>query len=129
MSITYSGMNCKHWINPLRLVIEKHSIAVHCSIWRHHDNIWRTPGAERGGSTGFQRWKLYFMDKLGIMNKYFTEHLIKHNFFYIVQLIFLQRIPLLCRNAVFVHWRLRTCLRNRSFAKAYIQQIVISFST
>ena len=51
------------------------------SIWRHHENI----DAARGGSDCFQRWKLHFIDKLGIMNKYFIEHLFKHNDFYIFQ--------------------------------------------
>ena len=45
------------------------------SIWRHNDNIWRTSDAARGGSTGFQRWKLYLIDKLGIVNKSLMEHL------------------------------------------------------
>ena len=64
-------------------------IAMHLSIWRHHDNTWRTlKDAARGGSTCFQRWKLYLIDKLGIMNKYFIEHLFKYNVFYNVQFIF-----------------------------------------
>ena len=69
MSITYSGMHCKRLINPPRHVIDKYLIA----IWRHHDNIWRISDAARGGSTGFQQWKMYFIDKL--------EHLFKHNIF------------------------------------------------
>ena len=62
---------------------------MHLSIWRPHDNIWRTSNAARGESTRFIWWKLYFIDKLGIMNKYLMEYLFKHNVFYIVELIFL----------------------------------------
>ena len=57
-SITFSGMHCTRWINPPRNVIDKYLIAMHLSIWRHHDNIWCTLDAARGRSTGFQRWKL-----------------------------------------------------------------------
>ena len=56
---------------------------MHLSIWRHHDNIWRTLDAARGVSTGFQQWKLYLIDKLGIMNKFYMEHLFKETVFYI----------------------------------------------
>ena len=41
---------------------------MHLSKWRHHDNIWRTSDTARGGLTGFQRWKLYFINKLTIVN-------------------------------------------------------------
>ena len=127
MSINYSGMHCKLWINPPRLVIDKHLTAMYLSIWRHHDNIWRTSEGARGGSTGFQGWELYFLDKLGIMNKYFIEHLLKHNVFYTVQLIFSKEFRCHVETPYFVHWRLRTCLRNRCFTRAYTQQIVKSF--
>ena len=77
MPITYSGMHGKRWINPPRHVIDnKYLIAMLLSIWRHHDN-----SATRGGSTGFQKWILYLIDKLGFMNKYFIEHSFKHKFF------------------------------------------------
>ena len=79
MSITYSAMYCKRLINPPRHVIDKYIIGKKLSIWRHQDNIWRTLGAARGGSTRFQRWKLYFVDNLGIMYKYWIEHVFKHN--------------------------------------------------
>ena len=63
---------------------------MHLSMGRHHDNILRTPDAARGESTGFQKWKLYLIYRLGIMNKYFLKKLFKHNAFYIVDLISLK---------------------------------------
>ena len=38
--------------------------------------------AARGGSTGFKQLKLYFKDKLGIMEKYSMMHLLKKTMFY-----------------------------------------------
>ena len=130
MSITYGVLFCKRLINPPRHVIHKYSNAMHLSIWRHHDKIWRTSDAARGGSTGFHRWKLYFTDKLGIMNKYFIKHLFNHNYFYIDQLIFFSKeYRCYVEMQYFLYWGLRTCLRNESFTRAYTPQIVISFWT
>ena len=111
MIITYSGMYSNRWVYPPRHVMGKYLIAMHLSIWRHHDNIWRTLNAARCGSTGlstcyFQWWKLHFIDKLRKMNKYLTEvFFFRHNEFYIDS-IFLSFTWLLVRNnAVFFSLR------------------------
>ena len=131
MLITYNGMHCKRCINPPRHAIDKYLNPMHLSIdvitssWWHLKHS-RCGERRREADAPDQRWNLYFTDKLGKMNKYFIEHLFKH-IFYSVQLMFLRWIPLLFRCPCFVHWRLKTCHRNRSFKRAYTQQIVTSF--
>ena len=124
MSITYKDMHCKCLINPPRHVIDKYLIAMHFIIWRHPDNIWRTSDAARSGSTGFQRWKLYFIVKLGIMNKYFMEYLFKHNVF--TRGFFSEEFRWYVEMPYLIYWRVRICLRKRGFTRAYTQQIVIT---
>ena len=63
-------MHWKRLVNPPRHIRVKHLNAIHMSIWRHRNNIWRTLNAERRGSTDFQRYKLDFINKERIMNTY-----------------------------------------------------------
>ena len=50
--------------------------------------IWGTSDEEKGPSTGFQRWKLYFYNKMRILNKYLMEDLFKHNVLTLFQNIY-----------------------------------------
>ena len=92
--------------------------------WRNERNI-ITSGAARGRSTGFQRWKLYFINKLRVLNKYLMEHWFKHIFLTLFNYFFLT-ISLISNNAVFCPLKIKMYLRYRSITRAYTQQIFLN---
>ena len=88
LTLNHNSMHCKRLINAPLL---QTNIAMHLSIWRQHDYIWRFSDATRGGSIGFQRCKIAFYRYTGDYEKILNEAFIQTKCFYIVQLSFFSK--------------------------------------
>ena len=68
---------CMHYKRLINAPLLQTNIAMHLSIWRQHDYIWRFSDATRGGSIGFQRCKIAFYRYTGDYEQIFDEAFIQ----------------------------------------------------
>ena len=128
MSITYSEMHSKGLINPSRHVIDKSQCTcqydvIMITFYALQMQLYRR-------IYWFSTMIVVFYRLTGDYEQKFNRAFIfKHNVFYIVRLFFSEEFCCFVEMPYFVHWRLGICLRNRSFARSYTQQIVIRFWT